>query len=67
MKIIDRNISELIPADYNPRHISDKQFKDLVRSFKNLDILEPAVEIIGHATEDEMGVRRRGQDGRDHV
>lgn len=43
MKIKERKISELIPADYNPRVLTDKEFEDLRKSFKNLDILEPAV------------------------
>jgi len=43
MKIIFRNISELIPAEYNPRKITDKELNDLVDSFKSIGTLEPAV------------------------
>jgi len=43
MKIINREIEELIAADYNPRRLSEKQFKDLEASFSNLGTLEPAV------------------------
>lgn len=43
MKIKNRKISELLPAEYNPRQLTEKQFKELQQSFKNLDILEPAV------------------------
>jgi len=43
MKIINRQIEELIAADYNPRRLSEKQFKDLEASFSNLGTLEPAV------------------------
>lgn len=38
-----RKISELIPAEYNPRTLSEKQFQDLKKSFENLGTLEPAV------------------------
>lgn len=43
MKIVNRKISELKPAEYNPRKITDKQFSDLKKSLKKLDILQPAV------------------------
>lgn len=38
-----RKISELIPAEYNPRKISEKQFNELKKSFQSLGTLEPAV------------------------
>jgi len=41
--IVHRKISELKPAEYNPRSLSEKQFEDLKKSFKNLGTLEPAV------------------------
>jgi ParB-like chromosome segregation protein Spo0J len=43
MEIVDRKIKELIASEYNPRVITEKQFNDLVKSLKKLDILEPAV------------------------
>ena len=43
MKIVKKKIKDLIPADYNPRTLSDQQFSDLKRSFENLGTLEPAV------------------------
>jgi len=43
MIIKQRKISELIPAEYNPRRLSSKQFNDLQKSFKKLGTLEPAV------------------------
>lgn len=43
MDIINRKISELIPAEYNPRQLTKKQFEDLKKSFNNLGTLEPAV------------------------
>jgi len=43
MQIIQRKISELIPADYNPRRMTKMQFEDLKKSFENLGTLEPAV------------------------
>lgn len=38
-----RKISELIPSEYNPRKISEKQFNELKKSFQSLGTLEPAV------------------------
>lgn len=38
-----RKISDLKPAEYNPRQISDKQFLDLKKSIEKLGTLEPAV------------------------
>lgn len=43
MQVIMRKIDELIPAEYNPRQLTEKQFADLVTSFQNLGTLEPAV------------------------
>jgi ParB-like chromosome segregation protein Spo0J len=43
MEIKDRFIAELIPAEYNPRQLSEQQFEDLRESFVNLGTLEPAV------------------------
>ena len=43
LKIVNRKITELKPAEYNPRQLTDKEFKDLQTSFKNLGTLEPAV------------------------
>lgn len=43
MEINNRLVSELIPAEYNPRTISEKEFSDLLKSFKNLGTIEPAV------------------------
>lgn len=43
MKIVQRQIADLIPAEYNPRQISEKQLADLAKSMENLGTLEPAV------------------------
>lgn len=43
MEITNRLVSELIPAEYNPRTISEKEFSDLLTSFKNLGTIEPAI------------------------
>lgn len=43
MKIIQRKISELIPADYNPRKITDKEMQDLTDSINKFGIQEPAL------------------------
>jgi hypothetical protein len=41
--IVMRKISELIPAEYNPRRLTEKQFTDLKKSMQKLGTLEPAV------------------------
>lgn len=43
MKIKDRNIAELKPAEYNPRRLTDKQYKELRRSMEELGDLGFAV------------------------
>lgn len=43
MKIVERKISELIPADYNPRKLSDKQYKDLKISLKKFGFVDPVI------------------------
>ena len=43
MKIESRKISELKFAEYNPRTISKKQFKDLVRSLKKFGLVDPII------------------------
>ena len=43
MKIIERKISELIPAEYNPRYISDDQLEHLKASIQRFDAVEPVL------------------------
>lgn len=43
MEIIKRNPKELIKADYNPRKISDKDFKQLKKSLETFQCVEPIV------------------------
>ena len=43
MKIESRRISELKFAEYNPRTISKKQFKDLVSSLKKFGLIDPII------------------------
>jgi len=38
-----RNISDLIPADYNPRKLTEKQAKDLSTSIDRFDLVDPIV------------------------
>ena len=42
-KIIMRNISELLPAEYNPRKLSEKQEKDIRQSLEKFGMAEPAI------------------------
>jgi len=43
VEIIKRNPKELIKADYNPRKISDKDFKQLKKSLETFQCVEPIV------------------------
>lgn len=43
MEIINKTADELIEAEYNPRKISDADFKQLKRSLKKFDVVEPIV------------------------
>ena len=43
MEIIERQISELIQAEYNPRQLTEKQFKDLSNSIEKFGEMEPAI------------------------
>lgn len=43
MNIVNRQISELKFAEYNPRKLSRKQFEDLKKSLEGFGIVEPAV------------------------
>lgn len=43
MKILDRKIADLKPAPYNPRRLTEKQYKELRRSMEDLGDLGVAV------------------------
>lgn len=43
MKIKERKILELKPAEYNPRQLTDKQYKQLKKSLKTFGCVEPVV------------------------
>ncbi|MCL5797397.1 MAG: ParB N-terminal domain-containing protein [Patescibacteria group bacterium] len=43
LKIVYVSISDLYPAEYNPRKNTDKQAEDLKKSLSNFDIVEPIV------------------------
>ena len=43
MKVKDRNISELIPAEYNPRYITDEALEHLKASIQRFDAVEPVL------------------------
>jgi len=43
MKIKERKIAELNPAEYNPRQLTDKQYKQLKKSLKAFGCVEPVV------------------------
>jgi len=43
MNVKDIPIKELIPAEYNPRYISDDAFDQLAKSLQDFDAVEPIV------------------------
>jgi len=43
MKIVNRNIKELISAEYNPRGLTDDQFRQLADSLKRFGIVDPVI------------------------
>ena len=43
MKIKQRKIADLKPAEYNPRQLTDKQYKQLKKSLKTFGCVEPVV------------------------
>ena len=43
MEIKERNISELIPAEYNPRYITDEALEQLKASIQRFDAVEPVL------------------------
>ena len=43
MKIKERLIADLNPAEYNPRQLTDKQYKQLKKSLKAFGCVEPVV------------------------
>lgn len=43
MKIVERKIDDLIGAEYNPRELTDKQYKDLKDSLKRFGIVDPVI------------------------
>jgi|SRR5690625_4094666 len=43
MKVVDRKITELIPAEYNPRYITDEALEQLKASIQRFDAVEPVL------------------------
>jgi hypothetical protein len=43
MKIVKRKIDDLIGAEYNPRELTDKQYKDLKDSLKRFGVVDPVI------------------------
>lgn len=43
MEIKERDIADLNPAEYNPRQLTDKQYKQLRKSLKTFGCVEPVV------------------------
>jgi len=43
MKVVDRKISELIPAEYNPRYITDEALEHLKASIQRFEAVEPVL------------------------
>ena len=43
MKIVNRKVSELISAEYNPRQLTGKQFEDLRSSLQRFGFVDPII------------------------
>jgi hypothetical protein len=43
MRIYNRKISELIPADYNPRQLTEKEHGDIKASLKKFGFIDPVI------------------------
>lgn len=43
MKVVKRKISELVPADYNPRRLTEKQEKHLTESLTEFGLVDPVI------------------------
>ena len=43
MKVVDKKIAELIQAEYNPRKLSDKQFRELRDSLNRFGFVDPVL------------------------
>lgn len=52
MKIVERNISDLISAEYNPRKLSKKQYSDLKDSLTRFGVVDPVLVNINENRKD---------------
>tara|TARA_R110000787_G_scaffold192191_1_gene303765 strand:+ start:550 stop:1071 length:522 start_codon:yes stop_codon:yes gene_type:complete len=43
MKIVDKNVSDLIPADYNPREVTKKQYSEIKESIDKFGLVDPLI------------------------
>lgn len=43
MKIIERKISDLKPAEYNPRQLSEKEYYDIKASLQSFGMVDPII------------------------
>jgi ParB-like chromosome segregation protein Spo0J len=43
MKVVKKNLKDLIKADYNPRKITEKQFDDIKKSIEKFGFVEPII------------------------
>lgn len=43
MQIVEVNINELKPAEYNPREMTEKQAKDLKKSIEKFGLVDPII------------------------
>lgn len=63
-----RKVSDLIPCDFNPRQLSEKQFNDLAKSLERFNVVEiPAIDaddtiIAGHQRVHVLEVLGRGDE-----
>ena len=43
MQVIERNISDIIPADYNPRELTKKQYAEIKESIAKFGLVDPLI------------------------
>ena len=43
MKIIEKNVADIIPANYNPREITKKQFAEIKESVDKFGLVDPLI------------------------
>ena len=43
MKVVEKNVADIIPANYNPREITKKQFAEIKESVDKFGLVDPLI------------------------